>query len=244
MMEEEEFPPAYLRSCIVDWTRTAPLVVLLTLAAYVPLSGQESPALKQPPIGDPTVAESWWDKLRSHIDLHRTRVNVWPEPFVARDRELVRGPFRQMVDNGWKSQNTLSDYLFDPGTNELTGAGQAKLNHILTQIPPHRRQVYVLEAATPEETATRVTSVQRYVAQIAPNSNPCAVMTTKIVPRGGEGWYAYDVEQAYRSFVPPPRLSAGAAGGGFQGAENSNNGNNGSGGGTNSGNGGNTQSGR
>ena len=107
-----------------------------------------------------------------------------------------------MVDNGWKAQNTFTDYLFDPGTNELTGAGQAKLYHILTQIPPHRRQVYVLEATTQEETAARVASVYRSIAQIAPDTNPCAVMTTKIVPRGGEGWYVYEVEQKYRSSIP------------------------------------------
>ncbi len=78
-------------------------------------------------MGGPTAAENWWHKFWSEVDLHRNRVNVWPEPFVNQDRELVRRPFRQMVDNGWKSQNTLSDYLFDPGTNELNSAGQAKL---------------------------------------------------------------------------------------------------------------------
>lgn len=245
MMEEEEFPPAYLRSLIVVCTRIAPLAVLLALAVGVPLSAQDGPAPMQPPVAGPVVAESWWQKFRSNVDLHKNRVNVWPEPFASRDRELVRGPFRQMVDNGWKSQNTLSDYLFDPGTSELTGAGQAKLNHILTQVPPHRRQVYVLEATTQGETAARVASVYRYLAQIAPDSNPCAVMTTKIVPRGGEGWYAYDVEQAYRSFVPPPRLSSGAAGGGFQGSDGFGNGNNGNGGsGTNNTNGGSGQSGQ
>jgi len=225
-------------------TKIAPLALLLTLAVGLPLSAQDFAASMKPSAGDPVTAENWWHKFWSKVDLHRNRVNVWPEPFTSHDRELVRGPFRQMVDNGWKSQNTLSDYLFDPGTSELTGAGQAKLHHIMTQVPPHRRQVYVLEAATQEETAARLASVHRYLAQIAPDSNPCAVMTTKIVPRGGEGWYAYDVEQAYRSFVPPPRLSGGASSGGFQGADFGG-GNNGNGGnGQNNGNGGNSQSGR
>ncbi len=198
-----------------------------------------------PPINKPAATGSWWHTFWSQVDLHRNRVNVWPEPFVRQDRELVRGPFRQMVDNGWKSQNTLSDYLFDPGTNELTGAGQAKLHYILTQIPPHRRQIYVLEAATQEETATRVTSVYRSIAQIAPDSNFCAVMTTKIVPRGGEGWYLYDVEQAYRNYLPSPRLSSVGSGGASMsggGSGNSDNGNTGNG--TNNGNGGNQQTGR
>jgi uncharacterized membrane protein YgcG len=148
-----------------------------------------------------------------------------------------------MVDNGWKSQNTLSDYLFDPGTNELTAAGQAKMHFILTQVPPHRRQVFVLEAATQEETAVRVASVYRSIAQIAPDTNPCAVMTTKIVPRGGEGWYLYDVEQAYRRYIPSPRLSSVAGGGGSMGEEGSGNSNSGdNGNGSNNGNGGRNQS--
>lgn len=212
-------------------TRNSLSAVLLTLAVGVPLSAQEKPVPLEPPIGGATAAENWWHNFWGHVELHRNRVNVWPEPFVRQDRETVRHPFRQMVDNGWKSQNTLSDYLFDPGTNELTVAGQAKLHYILTQVPPHRRQVYVLEAATQEETAVRVASVYRSITQIAPDTSPCAVMTTKIVPRGGEGWYLYDVEQAYRQFTPPPRLSS-VVGGGFTGgggAGSDNNGNRGNG---------------
>ncbi len=181
-------------------------ILLLTLAVSVPVAAQEIPDVKPPATDGYPAADSWWQRLRTQVDLHRKRVNVWPEPFVSHDRELVRGPFRQMADNGWKTQNTFSDYLFDPGSNELTGAGQAKLNYIMTQTPPHRRQVYVLEGATQEETAARVASVYRYLAWYAPDASPCAVMTTKIAPRGGEGWYAYEVEQAYRATLPTPRI--------------------------------------
>lgn len=239
MKEEKEFPLARLRSRPVAATKTSLIAMLLTLVAGVSLSGQEKPAPFQPAAGGPTAAENWWQKFWNQVESHRARVNVWPEPFVHQDRELVRGPFRQMVDNGWKYQNTLSDYLFDPGTNELTVAGQAKLHYILTQIPPHRRQVYVLEATTEDATAVRVASVYRNLAQIAPDTSPCAVMTTKIVPRGGEGWYSYDVEQAYRQNIPPPRLSSAAGGraAGGAGSESDNNGN--SGNGPSNGNGGN-----
>lgn len=181
-------------------------ILFLTLAVSVPVAAQEVPDVKPPAAEGYPSADSWWQRLRTQVDLHRKRVNVWPEPFVSHDRELVRGPFRQMADNGWKTQNTFSDYLFDPGSNELTGAGQAKLNYIMTQTPPHRRQVYVLEGATQEETAARVASVYRCLAWFAPDASPCSVMTTKIAPRGGEGWYAYEVEQAYRATLPTPRI--------------------------------------
>lgn len=217
--------------------------LLLSLAVWVPVAAQDGPTPMPPATGGPTSVENWWHKFRSQVDLHRKRVNVWPEPFAPHDRELVRGPFRQMADNGWRTQNTFSDYLFDPGSNELTIAGQAKLAYILTQTPPHRRQIYVLEGSAQEDTAARVASVYRSMAQIAPDSSPCPVMTTKIVPRGGEGWYAYEVENAYRASLPQPRIASSSSGsfmgliGSGNNGDNNNGNNNGSNGnGANNGN--------
>jgi hypothetical protein len=223
--------------------------LLLTLAVCTPIAAQDDPIPANHQAEGYPSSDNWWHRFWGQVDLHRKRVNVWPEPFVSHDRELVRGPFRQMADNGWRTQNTFSDYLFDPGSNELTVAGQAKLSYVLTQTPPHRRQVYVLEGTTQEDTAARVASVYRSMAQIAPDSGPCAVMTTKIAPRGGEGWYAYEVENAYRATLPPPRsLSLNSSNGslGQRGSGNNNdgynNGNNGNGG--NNGNRGSSQYGR
>jgi hypothetical protein len=223
----------------VTSTKNSLSTLFLTLALCVSVAAQDGSAPVSTDTAGPVSAENWWHKFWGQVDLHRKRVNVWPEPFVGHDRELVRGPFRQMADNGWKTQNTFSDYLFDPGSNELTSAGQAKLAYILTQTPPHRRQVYVLEGASQEDTAARVASMYRSVTQIAPDSGPCAVMTTKIAPRGGEGWYAYEVENAYRASLPLPRAfnpnlgssSNGMGGLGNNGGNNGgfNNGNNGNG---------------
>ena len=188
---------------------------ILALAVCIPVAAQdyEGPSIAE---AKPT-ADTWWHRFWGGVELHRRRVNAWPEPFTHHDRELVRGPFRQLADNGWRSQNTFTDYLFDPGSNELTLAGHAKLHHILTQIPPHRRQVYVLEAPTPEETAARVTSVYRTIAQMAPETPPGAVMTTRIAPRGGQGWYAHEVEEAYRTNATSPLRRHLMAGGGVAG---------------------------
>ena len=108
-------------------TKNSLSTLFLTLAVCVPVAAQDGPTAMPTATGGPTTAENWWHKFWGQVDLHRKRVNVWPEPFVGHDRELVRGPFRQMADNGWKTQNTFSDYLFDPGSNELNAAGQAKL---------------------------------------------------------------------------------------------------------------------
>jgi hypothetical protein len=208
-------------------TKNSLSMLFLAVSVCVSVVGQEHTGPPAPAMAGSTSTENRWHKFWNQVELHRKRVNVWPEPFAQHDRELVRGPFRQMADNGWKNQNTFTDYLFDPSSNELTIAGQAKLYHVLTQIPPHRRQVYVLEATTQEETAARLASVYRTIAQIAPQTPPCTVMTTKIAPRGGEGWYMYEVDEAYRtSFTDPLRTrlssSCGSATQGGYGNSNSN----------------------
>jgi hypothetical protein len=155
-----------------------------------------------------TCGKGWWRNLWAKYDAHQSRVNVWPEPFVLQDRELVRDPFRIMADNGWKLQNTFGNHLFSPETNELTYAGQTKLHWILTQLPPHRRQVFVVEADTQANTATRVASIYETIAAIAPDAPSCPVLTTRILPPGGDGSYLDALDQTYRSSIPLPRLPA------------------------------------
>jgi len=152
-----------------------------------------------------------WISYWKGVGLQRRRVNAWPDPFVIPDRELVRAPFKTMADNGWKLQTTLSDHLFTVEENELTYAGQLKLRWILTQIPPHRRRIYVLEGRTSEETGTRVASVYRHLADFSPGGVPCPVLVTQIAPRGGEGAYLNNIDRAYKDALPVPRLSAGDA---------------------------------
>ena len=160
----------------------------------------------------PAPAHGWsarWHAFWSEVELHRRRVNVWPDPFVLPDRELVRTPFRMMADNGWRLQTTLSDHLFTEDTNELTYAGQLKLHWIVTQIPPHRRRIYVQEGHTREETGTRVASVYKHLADICPQGIPCPVYVTQIAPRGADGAYLNDLDKAYKAGLPAPRLSSG-----------------------------------
>lgn len=235
-----------LRSRFVASTKVLPILLSLALPSWLSVNAQESVSYQTAiPAAKHTYHSGGdgWHRFWSQVELHRRRVNAWPQPFATHDRELVRGPFRQMADNGWKSQNTFTDYLFDPQSHELTLAGHAKLRHLLTQLPPHRRQVYVVEGLSPEETAARVASVYQAIAQIAPEAGPCAVMTTKIAPRGSEGWYTNEIEEAYRDSVAAPlqryisssgmgaassASSAGASNnqsGGSNGANSGNNGN-------------------
>lgn len=180
--------------------------------AILLLAGAQSFAQAQPPSGHSGHFQ-WWHDFHHQFETHRRRMNAWPHPFAVEERELVRSPFRTMVDNGWKLQNTLSDHLFTTEENRLTYAGQLKLRWILTQVPPHRRQVYVLEAHRREDTATRVSSVYEHLAEIAPHA-ACPVFVTQIAPRGGDGSYLNDMDQAYKAALPSPSLPGMSSGSG------------------------------
>lgn len=135
------------------------------------------------------------------------RRQCWPEPFIYPDRAAVRAPFVTMVANGWRRQNMLGEYHFEPGTGQLTEAGRLKVRWILTTGPREHRLIYVHVADTGEETSARVAAVQQWAAKIAPNDAP-PVQTTTI---SDDGWPADEVDMIGRKFqasAPPPRLPA------------------------------------
>ena len=147
-------------------------------------------------VGGHTPARAGWHEFWAEFDLHRRRVEAWPEPFVNPDRESVRDPFRVMADNGWKQQNTFNDEWFNKEDNELSHAGKIKLRQMLNEFPPHRRQVFVLEGQTQDVTSARVTSVYKCLAEIAPDQPPCSVLTTRIPGPVGAGWYVQGVHRS------------------------------------------------
>ena len=145
---------------------------------------------------------AFWDRV--HVDWHRN--NAWPEPFNHIDERATRTPLAIMVDNGWKLQNTIPDPLFDSESQELTRAGELKVRWILTQMPMHRRSVFVLRGATPEATETRINSVQKVAESVHGESGMAMVAVTDVIPRGGSGDYFERVNRGYESSVPAPRL--------------------------------------
>lgn len=153
-------------------------------------------------------ARAGWSEFWAEFDLHRRRVEAWPEPFVLPDREAVREPFRTMADNGWKQQNTLNEEWFRKESNELSQAGQIKLRQMQHELPPHRRQVYVLEGATPEITSARIASVGKYLAEIAPDQPICTVLTTRIPAPVGTAWYVQGTHLSPPYWAGPAQVPA------------------------------------
>ncbi len=157
--------------------------------------------------------QTFWHRV--HTDWHRN--NAWPEPFTSVDRAAVQQPLAIMVENGWRLQNTISNQLFDSETQELTRAGEMKVRWILTQMPPHRRSLFVLRGETAEITKIRVQSVEKAAATTLGDVNSAMIAVTDTIPQDGSGDYYERVNQGYQNSVPPPRLPSMNSGGSSDG---------------------------
>ena len=142
------------------------------------------------------------------------RRQCWPEPFIGADRATVRSPFMIQVANGWRRQNMLGEFHFEPGTGQLTEAGRLKVRWILTTGPQQHRFLYVHMAEKNDETAARIAAVLQLANQITPNDVP-PVMPTAIADEGAPADKVEVIGRKYQTSIPSPRLptSAGGAGG-------------------------------
>ena len=109
---------------------------------------------------------------------------AWPMHFIPPARRGVCDAFAVMANNGWRRQNLLGDYHFEPESNKLTRAGEMKVNWILTQAPVQRRTDYVQRGAVEEQTQARVASVENYGGTMSPAIAGIDVMDTHIVAEG------------------------------------------------------------
>jgi hypothetical protein len=156
------------------------------------------------------------DDFLSSIARDTKRRNCWPQPFDCPDRQTVRMPFAIMVNNGWRRQNMLGDYHFDPKTGQLTEAGQMKIHWILFEAPQQHRDIYVHIGQTPEETSARLANVRTQVASLVPQGEMPPIMQTSIPDAGSPADRVELIDRKYQTSIPIPRLPAltGGNGGG------------------------------
>jgi hypothetical protein len=151
-------------------------------------------------------ADNWianqWSGFRAQWKANRD----WPEQYVDHDRAAARAPFAAMVANGWRSQNTVSDYHFDDSTGELNDTGKLKVRAILTNAPPQYRSLYVLRANHPDRTDARVRSVQEHAQMLMQGDVPPPVMVTTTEPIGASGEYVTGVRERDTAAAMPPVL--------------------------------------
>ena len=137
----------------------------------------------------------------------------WPDQYNPTSVAAAKAPNCVMVTNGWRRQNLLGEYHFEPLTGRLTEAGTEKVRWILHVCPEQHRVIYVHAAVAAEETAARVADVQRAALKISPLGLP-PILTTTI---SDEGWPADQVDligRKYQATMPAPRLPSAEGGGG------------------------------
>ncbi len=162
------------------------------------------------------MADPFCDVFHS-IAQDTKRRNCWPDPFIGWDRAAVRSPFVTQVANGWRRQNMLGEFHFEPGSGQLNEAGRLKVRWILTTGPQQHRLIYVHVAERNEETAARMAAVQQCVVQIAPNDVP-PVMPTTIADDDSPADRVDAIGRKFQSSMPPPRLPTTGGGSGSGGA--------------------------
>jgi hypothetical protein len=103
----------------------------------------------------------------------------WPDRYNFAARQAVLGPFAQQAANGHFINQTIWNWYFVPGTDQLNTAGMEKLDSIARStpapdpklflqaardVPPSPDNLDKLAALRDDLTARRAAAVQRYMA--------------------------------------------------------------------------------
>jgi hypothetical protein len=145
------------------------------------------------------------------------RNEAWPWPYVCADRVAVREPFCIMINNGWRRQNLLGPHHFNATADQLTTAGELRVQWILTQAPPERRGIFVERDLDPSVTEQRLAAVRDYATKLNLAGQPAVVTDTHLVSEGRPASVVDATNVRFYENIRPPMLpvsaspSAGAA---------------------------------
>lgn len=142
-----------------------------------------------------------------HVIADWRENNLWPNELPELDRQQVHSTMEMIIQNGWRRQNLLSDFHFDPGTGHLNASGQEKLRWILWEVPEKHRLVYVSRAVNPSETAARMASVQKVAAQLVGDRPLPPILESELSPIGWPASQVDAIQRKYQETTPPPRLN-------------------------------------
>lgn len=134
----------------------------------------------QPPCDGGGHSHGALGEIYHHLETGAQANAMWPYPYVCPDRIWAHAPFDVMVANGWRRQNLLGDHHFDAETGKLTRAGELKVQWILTQTPPSRRQIFVERSIRADETESRLATAQEFANSIESEGGEALVLDTPI----------------------------------------------------------------
>lgn len=149
----------------------------------------------------------------AHYVKHGYHVNtMWPWPYVCPDRIAVREPFCAMVNNGWRRQNLLGQHHFNPDTNQLTTAGELRVQWIMTQAPVDRRNIFVERSLDADITTQRLANVREYAVKVAPEGRTAQVGETYLMSEGRPAAVVDATNVKFLQSMPAPVLPAATVG--------------------------------
>ncbi|MCC7474564.1 MAG: hypothetical protein IT425_04160 [Pirellulales bacterium] len=132
--------------------------------------------------------------------------SMWPWPLQCADRVAVYEPFCIMINNGWRRQNLLGAHHFHPATNQLTTAGELRVQWIMTQAPPDRRSIFVERTLNEATNADRVAAVRNYAMQLAITDQQPNVEETHLISEGRPASVVDATNVKFMQAMPAPVL--------------------------------------
>lgn len=154
----------------------------------------------------------------AHYVKHGYGVNQqWPWPYQCPDRIAVREPFSIMVNNGWRRQNLLGPHHFNPNTNQLTTAGELRVQWIMTQAPPERRSIFIERTLNADVTLQRMAAARDYATKVAVDGQSPQITETYLMAEGRPAAVVDATNVKFLQSMPAPVLPAATVSGSSSG---------------------------
>ena len=113
-----------------------------------------------------------------------------------------------MIENGWRRQNLLGAHHFNGDTNQLSKAGELRVQWIMTQAPPSHRQIFVERTLSGEVNAQRLAVVRDYASKVSIDGQMPQVEETYLVSEGRPATIVDATNVNFMKSMPAPVLPA------------------------------------
>lgn len=156
--------------------------------------------------GEGTARAVFFDEAGHHCKRTYRANQMWPWPYQCPDRVAVREPFCMMINNGWRRQNLLGSHHFNPDTNQLTTAGELRVQSIMTQTPIDRRNIFIERSLNTETNSARLAAVRDYATRVSTDGHTPPVEETYLVSEGRPAAVVDATNTKFMQAMPAPVL--------------------------------------
>lgn len=150
-------------------------------------------------------------QVKAHID-HLKQINrrayernrAWPKPFACADRQLNFAIWNTFFEQGFRSNCVFTAEHFDPETNLLNQAGQAKVQGIFRNNPRGQKMALVQNSAAGHVVDARLDSLQSTIDEWYGNGSFMEVALTDQYSAGFSASRIQAINQLGLDATPPP----------------------------------------